>query len=268
MKAVEAATASFRQLVSQPLLPVFATILDALFLFLYGFFTQPFRDTLTANAQNLVTVLGQQLQDAGGRYETPSMLALVFSPAARPYLWGVLFWLFLLGVVAFILYVFFQGTIWQLTTSRPWKSYLKQFALLNLIWAVILVIVRGIVDLIDLRSAFIQSITREPGWVVPNSLRIAGLIVLLYFILRSYAELREHPWKVAFKRAWNLKHVPVLAIALLAVACLAVDALVLPFVLTPLIQFSEPLGLTLSIAILGPLAWLARVYISKTFAGA
>lgn len=270
-QASETFRVSWKALASQPLLPLFSSIIEILFFVVYGFVTQFFRTPMLVHAQNLVTVLGQLLQSAGERYETPSMAELVLSPTAKPYFLGLVGWMALLAVFAFIVYVLFHGTLWHLASgNRKWSSYLKQFALLNAVWFIVLGILRIVNDIIDLRSAFLQSVTRTPGWVVPQGIRLAVIILALYFVFISYAELRNHSWWKAFTHALKrgTMHVVDLfpAILVLVILVLAVHFVLFPLVLTPLIAWSAPLGYTLSLAILGPLLFWARVYMSKTLA--
>ncbi|HSU72989.1 MAG TPA: hypothetical protein VLJ21_04025 [Candidatus Binatia bacterium] len=268
MKSFDDAVAAGKTLLAQPLLPVFSTILDALFLVSFGFVSGLFGSVIAIHAQNLVTVIGQQLQDAGSSYATPSMTELVFSSAARPYLGGVLGWLFLLAVATFVLYVLLEGTVWSLASNKPWKTYLFSFAKLNAVWFVVFGVLRAINDVIDLRSAFLQSITKTPGWVVPAGVRIAVLFIFLYFVLLSYAELRHATWWAAFKNAFGVTQcIRILpALVILGIVYLFLQFVLFPAVFAPLTRWSEPLALTLAIAILGPLAFGARLYIVKAFA--
>jgi len=260
-----------RLLLQTPLFAIFSTILDTLFLVCYGFFTQPARDTLLVYAQNFVTAVSGVLQEAGARYETPSMMELAMSPAARPYLNGILWWMLVLFIIAFVLYVLFQGTAWRaaaelLRSRTSWQAYLAKFALLNAAWFIIFGIVKVIMDTIDLRSALMQSITQTPGWVVPVQLRFAIFGALAYFALISYGELHHRPWKEAFKEAFRrgikqfTTFLPFILIAV--IIFLALQYVIFPLIIAPASAMNPALGLTLGIAILGPTAFWLRLTIT------
>lgn len=252
-----------KQLWGNPLLALFSTLIDIAFFFCYGFFTQPVRDTMLVYAQNFTTALSQLLQDAGARYETPSITELAFSTVAKPYFMGIISWMFILFVVAFILYSLFQGTAWWLAgTRKSWLKYLGQFAALNAIWFVIFGVIKSVIDFIDLRSALMQSITKTPGFIIPGSVRIALFLILAYFAMQSYAQLEHHNWKTAFTKSFSASSV-LLFLAIIAI-CAVFELVLFPLVLAPLIIVNEPLGLTISIAILGPLAFFLRTTILRS----
>lgn len=264
-------THAFKLLWNNPLLVIFTTLLDTLFLVFYGFFTQPVRETLLVFFQNFTTVLSQVIQDAGARYETPSLFELALSPAAKPYLAGVASWLFILFLVGYILYVLFQGTIWRTTSAllhgrKSYWAYLQQFALLNAIWFLIFGFVKLVLDILDLRAALLMSITKTASWYVPFGVRVALFSVLAYFALLSYAELQNLNWKDAFKSAFSngtkkfTSFLPFVVVT--ALVFLALQFVIAPLVIFPLMQFNEALGLTLSIVILGPIAFWLRVCVT------
>jgi hypothetical protein len=271
--ALRNAFASVRAIVRQPWLVLLSTLLDVAFLFVYGFLTQPIRDVLTIDFTNLASVLGQALQQAGQRYETPSIFSLLFAPDASPYFWGTVFWMVVWGLIAYVLWALVQGGVWRIAAGtagekRGAGTYLWEFGVLNAWWGLIFVVAKSAVDVLDLRSALVQSITRVAGWVVPAWARFAFLCIFAFFVLLSYALLSGHRGVNAFKRAFGVERILAFipSAAVLAVAFVAVYAIA-RFILNPLVAANEALGLILTIVVLGPLAFACRVFVSRSLQG-
>lgn len=262
MNAISGLGNALRALWANPTLLIFSAMIDAAFFIVYGFFTQPVRDQLFNNAVLLTNVVGEALQQAGQRFETPSVLSMLTAPLAKPHFIGVILWLLVLMVVGYVLYVIFQGIAWRLALQHKRKGFMTQFALLNIPWFIIVGTLYFLLTVIDLRSAIVLAITKESASAIPRSI-ILGLISLsFYFAIISYGQLHSHGWKKAFKLSFShgigkiVKYLP-------PAALLAIIYIIVNFLLVYLFRINQALGFIIGIILFLPLLYLSRIYIYK-----
>lgn len=267
MMALREAGHALRAAFSQPLVGILSSLSDAVFLLVYGFLAKPVRYNLLIDANNLVQTLAGALRVAGERFETPSMMQLIMAPEARPYALGIAFWLGLLGVLAYVLYVLFQSFAWKLARGTfagtgSWKDHLARFAAVNVPWFLILGALTLTRDIIDLRSALVLSMTKAPGWTVPAAVYYALVGIVVYFMLISYTELHRHSWREAFTHSFR-KGVKEFGSIAPAFILIILALFIIQLLLQALATISEALWFVVGVALILPLLYWARIYLSR-----
>ena len=258
--------AALKLVAANPLIIIFSALLDALFLFMYGFATQPVRDRLFLNAAQLAEVAGQTLQ--AQQFQSQSLLSILFM-SGKTYTLAILFWLFVLLLVIYVIYTLLQGTSWHVAAqtagcSRQWKEYVSHFALLNIPWFLILGLLFFALTIVDLRAAIAGPVEGSLAALIPNIALIGLMAVVAYLAVLSYADLQQHSWEKSFKnsfrRGTNRFFQLFPAILVLIVAIVIVN-----FALTQLSRISPAAALVVGIALVLPFLFFVRVYINTLF---
>ncbi len=244
---------------TQPWLILLSSLLDVLFLFVYGFVTAFPRNDLIVNGLNLASAISQVLQTAASRYEVPTLTQVLFDPVAKPHLFGVIMWLLALFIASFLVYVIFQAAVWKLAgLPRKWTAHFVQFVQVNLVWLSLLGLLRVVLMIVDLRNTMAQALTDIPASPVLHYVVLVVMALVAYMMIISYGMLANHSWWNAIKHA--IKHAFTLRVLTPCLALLVCFALV-NFSLRWVLLSSETFGVLLSAVVVFPLIYFARLYI-------
>ncbi len=247
--------------VSQPWLVILSSLIDALFLFLYGFFTQPVRDNVILNGVNLAQATATVMQESAARYETPSVMQVLLEPSAKPHLLGLIISLLVLFVISYLVYVLLQAIVWKLAGSpHGWIDHLTQFALVNVVWFTLLGGLRVVLMIVDLRNSLVFAMTDTPASPVLRIIVLVLMSIVVYLMALSYAELHKHHWlksiKHAIKRGFtDVRHVIVPCLALLCFF------LLVNLIVRWLLLQNATFGLIFGVVVLLPLLFFSRIYV-------
>lgn len=256
--------ASAWKALANPYILVFSAIIDTAFLFLYGFLTQPVRDQILNNAVFLADVTGSTLQAAGRTLETPSLMEVLFAPAAKPHLIGVILWMLVLLVVAYAIYVIIQGLAWRVASNSAGKKISwTQFALLNIPWFIIGGILYFFLTVIDLRAVIVEAMTNTPVSAVTRSIFLGLFSLTIYFALISYGELQQHNWKKAFTNSFK-RGIGKITTILPATLVIIVLFLIINYILILLFNLNQAIGFIVGLVILLPTLFWSRILIYHT----
>lgn len=164
---------------------IYTGLSDMTFLVLYGF--------IIAGITNYVYLIGGFISENSGavlRLYAKSQNLIHFTinqPQIRHYVSRIL----LLVSVIYILYCFFQGISWKLSSGMTGKkakflAYIKQFCILNLFWFLLFMAYNAFSFLMELGRTVMQRVNPS-GVTGSNILLTVTLTVILYFTLISYA---------------------------------------------------------------------------------
>lgn len=257
MIALNEAKHALTTLKTRPLHVLLSSIVDIVFLFVYGFVTQYPRDQAFSSAIKLEQVFSQLLANASTTYDTPSMLRLFFDRLALPHVLNILFWLLVLLLILYVLYALFQGFAWKLAAGTDMAAYAK----LSAFWIGIIGITYLITAIIDMRAILVQSITEQPASTVPHlAFQIITVIFLYFFILAT--GLLKDSWTRANKNAFRIGTRSILF--LIPPAALLIGAiLVLNAFLMWLFTHNNLVGIIVGVLTIFPGLFVARVYIAR-----
>jgi hypothetical protein len=253
---------SLERIKKNPKKLVLAGVIDVLFFIMYGFLTAPlFRKLI-----EYVIIIGTEIsQNAASiaRGENPTLGSMIAgSPEMTQYFRNMMLVYLLLAIVIYIIYVFFHGTAWKISSDIAGRKirfyeYLKEFAVVNIFWIILLVVYHLLSLYSDLSDAAARSMQAEPGnvfWII-----IAVLYVTtFYFAAISYAligKVKKGKVKKAFAIGTkNAKQVlPAYLLVLLVF-------FVLRFVLNEIAEFDFWIMLIIGLFTMIPAFTWARVY--------
>lgn len=237
-------------------------LLDIICLVLYGVLTTPIYDKLQEHIIIIGTFISEGMQKSGRTYiNNTSLVDILFSQQARPYVFKFILLLLLLGTTVYILYVVFQGTIWKIASSLAgyqiaWNEYLKAFAKTNLLWFGIFVVYYFGSLFLQIRSVVLTKINPSyapsTAWEVIFAMVLA---VILYFAILSYI---SGGIKIGFKAGLHGWRQFAPAIIFLMILFLTIDYLMLRAGL-----INTQLAYLLGVVLFLPALTIAKVYMFK-----
>jgi len=167
----------------------YIVLFDLVFLFSYGFFVQTFLNKMIEYVLAMSAYFSKESAEVTSATLQRGLLIFVKeTPEFASMFYGFL-WTLLLAIASlYILYVLFQGLSWRAAKADDisLSEYLKQFALVNIPWFVIFLVIQLASFLtlyLGLASETLQVYFPFDAY---NSLIIGAMIVLAYFAIISY----------------------------------------------------------------------------------
>lgn len=240
------------------MLALYAIILELSFIFLFGIFAIPIRDGI---GKNLV-YLGDEIASSSDIAGEATQGAILGSE----YLQRIIMLAIVLAIIAYVLYSFFNGLIWNLCLrmagkNQKTKNYLSRFFMANLIWFPLL----AAYIVIDFLISYIETVGKriEPdGSFIASKIVLIVLMVILYFIFISYIHLSEMSFWKSIKKSFGtgIKNALLLVPAFASIVLLFIIA---DFILSIAGRINFIAIMTSGIIILMPLMVWSRVFLCK-----
>jgi len=195
---------------NRPLYMFYALLADLLFLFLYGFIVLGKAGIFTRilyNWQHILALVSRSSEQMLNTYALNSDFAamLAVEPDIKINLMNLL-WLYLILLLAlYVIYCLCQGLSWKFSlelAGRKMRFYgfMKQFALVNILWFALFSIYHLLSLLADLRKSVLAKQGIEFSYF---SLAVTALLfVISYFVFISYAFIGKHKTMAIIKRTF------------------------------------------------------------------
>jgi len=189
---VESIAKSCSALLKNPWMAAFSCVIDAAFLFLYGFVST----FLLQIAAEMGSVVIRQLPTIIQQQRVPKpILALIFDESVRSITFRVIGIGILFALITYVLYVLFQGTAWKIAQElsgkeKKYLDYIKSFAKINILWFALFAILHTAYAFLSARNAILSKIAGTTIVSFPHILILMALVVVSYFAVVSYPLLR------------------------------------------------------------------------------
>jgi len=209
---------------------VAATLVDVLFVFLYGVIMVPLFNLISEKVVKFGMVsaqYGPRLAD----FSTTLLQAVLEQPDLKIAATNVVFYILVTMGVFYLFYVLFQGFSWWLCHRMfkkvSFKNFMGVFAKVSLIWLLLLIIYKAIEFVVVYAQYFQLS---EMYWI-SYVIMLVYLIVWLYFAFLSYSHiLLKNPVKRAFSRGVQKRTLK--AVGLLGGAVCCIDVIIVGGILS------------------------------------
>jgi hypothetical protein len=171
-------------------LVVTTILIDAAFLFFYGFLTPFVGNAITAH----VVLISNKISQLMAQQKT-GMLYLLFTPEVRPLTYKMLLLILIFFVLIYIIYTIFQGTTWWLSRNiagekDTYRSYFFKFAKINILWIVLYALYKCLDALAGVRYVIVQKFAPGTPNILGNTLD-ALFVILVISAIFSYPQLKK-----------------------------------------------------------------------------
>jgi len=206
--ALDKAARAFEKVRKNPKNLAFASLSDIVFFAAYGFVTAP----LFSKIVDYIIIMGTMVSEESAsiaRGTNPDISSVIIgNPQIRQYFNRLLIIYIILIAAIYMVYTFFQGISWKLSSNIAGRkarmhSFMREFALLNILWVGLFAVYHFISLFADLRQAAVQSMQLEAS----NAFGVFAsvfLFAILYFAFISYTLIGKHTTKEKIKKAFYL----------------------------------------------------------------
>ena len=241
---------------------LFSVLLDASFLFAYGFLTAPVRDKIVEHAIIIGNILSEaSKQFLQTRQASPGIIELLLTNAAiRPFLVKLVVLLLLLLLVVYVIYCFFQGTNWKLAQDlvgkkMPYHQYMILFARVNIFWFLFFGVHAVLSTLVSLRGVVVERVLQVAPSAAPQVMLNIVFGILLFLAFLSYGLLGvKKPIRSALQLSIQKKSITMLVVLVAAFA-------IINYLLVWAAGFTTALQLLLGVVVLLPAVFVTRLYV-------
>jgi len=241
---------------------IFSSILDVIFLIVYGFLTAPLFFSIVENITSVGTKLSQLAPEFSRTFTVnPGIINLLFThPSLKPHTNTLIASYLILVLVIFVLYNLFQGINWRLARqitgdNTEWGSYLGRFAKINVFW-IFLFVIYHILDVIaSLQQTIAEGVVNTRPTNTLGIISIIFLVTIIYFAFISYNSLSiKKSFKEGIKKAKNF--VPMYLV-------IAAVFVIIQYLLVLVQKLGTATTFIVGVALLLPALSWTRIYITK-----